>query len=281
MIDLQDLVWVVWRINVEDPVRLAGEEPDLAERTDQAMTELAATSGCVYENCVDYDSSEDGVPYYAWWVRVPAAEHTRRGPDGVPLALEPLRRHLATELPAGLEWEITPDREQTLHHAASSDMRALYEDLIGPFERALMPLRVDGADALDPRAKIWKWEKELLVGTFDLWLCEDRDSPPPHTWTVASVGLWTEPQLFDEEPAATIGHFGFTPHHPLLFLPRPPGPSTFTARVESGAFPMKGKSRTRAADAIGTAHQWTANDPTVLAERVARDLRTLIPHLPR
>ncbi|MFE3205703.1 hypothetical protein [Embleya sp. NPDC059237] len=230
---------------------------------------------------MDYDTSEDGVPYYAWWIRVPAAENTRRDTDGIPRALAPLRRHLASELPAGLEWEIAPDREQTIDHAASSDMRALYEDLIGPFERALMPLRVDGADALDPQAQVWKWEEQPLVGTFHLWLCEDRDSPPPHSWTVASVGLWTEPQLFDEEPAATIGHFGFTPHHPLLFLPRPPAPSTFTARVETGAFPMKGKFRTRGADAIGTAHQWTANDPTFLAERVARDLKILMPHLLR
>ncbi|WP_331768156.1 hypothetical protein [Embleya sp. NBC_00896] len=44
---------------------------------------------------------------------------------------------------------------------------------------------------------------------------------------------------------------------------------------------MKGKSRTKGADAIGTAHQWTANDPTVPAERVARDLKVPIPHLPR
>ncbi|WP_331769204.1 hypothetical protein OG948_36020 (plasmid) [Embleya sp. NBC_00888] len=52
-------------------VRAARDLPDLAERTEQAMTELAATSGCVYESCVDYDSSHDGVPYYAWWVRIP------------------------------------------------------------------------------------------------------------------------------------------------------------------------------------------------------------------
>jgi len=71
------------------------------------------------------------------------------------------------------------------------------------------------------------WEERLLAGTFDLWLCNDPDSP--HAWLVVSVGLWTELQLFDEEPAARIGHFDFTPH-PLLFLPRPPAPAAFTAR---------------------------------------------------
>ncbi|MEU9983794.1 hypothetical protein [Streptomyces sp. NPDC050856] len=77
------------------------------------------------------------------------------------------------------------------------------------------------------------------VGTFDLWLCTGPDHG--HAWLVVSVGVWTEPQLFDEEPAARIGHFGFTPHHPLLFLPRPPGPVTFTARVTSGAFPARAR----------------------------------------
>jgi hypothetical protein len=27
-----------------------------------------------------------------------------------------------------------------------------------------MPLRIDGAADLDPRAKVWKWEEHLLVG---------------------------------------------------------------------------------------------------------------------
>lgn len=102
-----------------------------------------------------------------------------------------------------------------------------------------MPLRRDGAGALDPRAKVWKWEENLLVGTFDLWLCGDPDHP--HTWLVATVGLWNEPQLFDEEPAADLAHFDFTPHHPLLFLPRSPVPATFTARTSDA----EGLRRTR------------------------------------
>ncbi|WP_331773325.1 hypothetical protein OG948_59080 (plasmid) [Embleya sp. NBC_00888] len=65
----------------------------------------------------------------------------------------------------------------------------------------------------------------------------------------------------------------------MLFLPRPPGPSTFTVRVESAPLPRPGSSRSRRPDALGTAHQWTANDPTALAERAARDLRMLLPRL--
>ncbi|WP_331768155.1 hypothetical protein [Embleya sp. NBC_00896] len=169
MIDWQNLAWVVWRINVDDPNRSASEEPDLAERTDQAMTELAATSGCVYENCVDFDSSEDGVPYYAWWF----GSRRSSTPDAAPTVSRTPSKRCAATWPRSCPraWSGRSPPEQTIDHAASSDMRALYEDLIGPFERALMSLRVDGADEFDPRAKAWKWEEKLLVGTFDLWLC--------------------------------------------------------------------------------------------------------------
>ncbi|WP_164835792.1 alpha/beta hydrolase family protein [Actinacidiphila soli] len=72
------------------------------------MTELAASLGCVYEACCDDDSSEDGVPYYAWWVRVPQAEHARRGQDDVPVAVDRLRQYLATQLPDLLGWRSFP-----------------------------------------------------------------------------------------------------------------------------------------------------------------------------
>ncbi|MFF4717590.1 hypothetical protein ACFY2V_40295 [Streptomyces eurythermus] len=72
----EDFDWVVWKLEVQDPQQLAGENPELDEQTKEAMTQLAASLGCVYELCVDYDSDENGTPYYAWWVRLPAAEHT-------------------------------------------------------------------------------------------------------------------------------------------------------------------------------------------------------------
>ncbi|MEV7525612.1 hypothetical protein [Streptomyces sp. NPDC091371] len=276
----------MWRINVDDPEMLvassfesSGERPDLAGRTRQPMTELAASMGCVYEGCVDDDCSEDDVPYYAWWVRVPAAEQTCRGANGLLVAVDRLHRYLTAGLPYLPHWEILPDRERTVDHAASSAVRDAYDDLIAPFERALLPLRRNGAEQLEPRVKVWTGEKDLLIGTFDLWLSDDPDRP--HTWLVASAGLWTESHLFEGKPAAGIGRFGFAPHHPLLLLTRPPGPETFTACVESGSLPGTSTSRASAADALGTAHQWTANDPAVLARRVARDMRRLWPHFTR
>ncbi|WP_406500194.1 hypothetical protein OG936_37560 [Streptomyces sp. NBC_00846] len=248
MTDWQDFEWVVWRLEVQDPQQLAGEDPDLDERTQETMTELAASLGCVYELCVDYDSYDDETPYYAWWVRVPTAEHARRGENGLPVAVDRLHRYLAGQLPDLPHWEIVPDQERTVDHAASSAMRGAYDDLITPFERALMPLRRDGADALDPRAKVWKWEKDLLVGTFDLWLCNDPDRP--HTWLVVTVGLWTEPQLFDEEPAARLGHFGFTPAPPTAVPAPPDGPVDLHRPRGVGRVPweehVQGQGRRRA-----------------------------------
>ncbi|MFF8387311.1 hypothetical protein ACF053_27220 [Streptomyces kanasensis] len=55
------------------PQQLAGEDPDLDEQTKETMTQPAASLGCVYDLCVDYDFYDSGTPYYAWWVHLPAA----------------------------------------------------------------------------------------------------------------------------------------------------------------------------------------------------------------
>lgn len=121
---LESFEWVVWRLEVRDPQRLAGGEPDLDERTRAPMKELAASLGCVYELCVDYDSYDDDTPYYAWWVRLPASAQARLGEHGLPQVLGPLRQYLTTQLPESLTWEITPDRELTYDHASSTALRA-------------------------------------------------------------------------------------------------------------------------------------------------------------
>ncbi|MGV4988939.1 hypothetical protein [Streptomyces sp. NRAIS3] len=36
----EDFDWVVWRLEVEDRQQLAGEDPDLDERTQETMTQL-------------------------------------------------------------------------------------------------------------------------------------------------------------------------------------------------------------------------------------------------
>ncbi|MFD3681813.1 hypothetical protein [Streptomyces sp. NPDC058613] len=49
--------------------------------------------------------------------------------------------------------------------------------------------------------------------------------------------------------------------------------------VTSGSFPGEISFRTKVAGAVGTAHQWTASEPDVLAGRVVRDLKLLWPRL--
>src|SRR5262249_27428495 len=45
----------------------------------------------------------------------------------------------------------------------------------GPLEGALLGLRPDGAEALDPEARCWSWGDggNALAGTYALWLCQD------------------------------------------------------------------------------------------------------------
>jgi hypothetical protein len=52
--ELARLDWIVWTLEVRDPEQRAA--PDIGERTEQAMTEMAGSLGCVYSHCVDDDS---------------------------------------------------------------------------------------------------------------------------------------------------------------------------------------------------------------------------------
>lgn len=78
------------------------------------MTEPAARLGCVYEGCKDdgtFGSDDD--PYYAWWVRVPAAEYARRSPRGWPVAVEELRAYLDREYADNHHWHVFVDERRT------------------------------------------------------------------------------------------------------------------------------------------------------------------------
>lgn len=61
--ELDSLNWIVWNIEVLDPAALT--KPEVGGRTEQAMTEMAGSLGCVFVQCWD-DDTVDGVPYYSW-----------------------------------------------------------------------------------------------------------------------------------------------------------------------------------------------------------------------
>lgn len=100
------------------------------------------------------------------------------------------------------------DQERTVGPEAASALRDAYDNMLAPFERTRMPMLRNGAAAPDPRAKVWKRDRELLVGTFDLWLCNDP-APPCGASALSACG---------PKPGSCphLGHFGFTPHHPRL-----------------------------------------------------------------
>lgn len=260
----------MWRLEVKDPGQLAG--PDLAERTEQTMTELAGSLGCQYDHCVDYDAV-NGTPYYAWWVRVPQAEHQRSGPDGLPHAVTALHEHLRTLLPQALsDWHISPDDDLTTRVWADGAFKDCYADLIGPIEVALLGLRRDGAQKLDPTVYVWALEGEEAGASYAMQLCRNPDADSG--WLVLSVGYLAGDMLWESPLGRRMRRFGVRPDAPVLTLPRPRQAmwvvQAETARLESKA-PLT--------DGTGARHQWTGRNAHDLADRVARDLRKLWPHL--
>jgi hypothetical protein len=270
---LDELDWVVWRLEVKDPQQLA--EDGLDERTQQAMTELAGSLGCQYDHCVDHDSM-DGTPegtYYAWWVRVPRAEHQRRGPDGLPRAVTALHEHLRTVLPAALtDWSIAPDGDLTTRVLADTVFKETYADLIEPLELALLGLRRDGAENLDPWVTVWAQDGQMTGATYALWLCDNPDVQPG--WLVVYAGYLAGDRLWQTPLGQNVRRFGVRPDTPVLTFPRPEHPmwvvQAETARIVPDARPV---------DHTGARHQWTGHDGQALADRVASDLLRLWPHL--
>ena len=154
---------------------------------------LAAAHGLVYEDCCETDSI-DGTgtgTYYTWWVRVSRPDHTRRGDDGTPPALNPVRAPLAEHLPPGLRWETAPDERRTTDLLATTALRTAYENLITPAETVLPPPHTDGAGAYEPIVRIL-WGGEPVVATYALLLGKDPGDDMG-AWLYVNVGAWSEP----------------------------------------------------------------------------------------
>src|SRR6266581_4570598 len=161
-----------------------GSRPDVGARTElSSMAEIAGQRGCVFVQCCD-DDAVDGVPYYSWLVRVPRAEHRRRNDQGLPVVVTALHDHLRTQLPQQVDqWRIHPDRDLSWRDEAGRLLRKAYGDLLDPLEVALLGLRRDGAQKLDPEARCWWWSGSgELAGTYALWLCQDPDVEGLQRW---------------------------------------------------------------------------------------------------
>lgn len=275
--DLHGLDWVVWRLEVVDPEELAGD--DLDERTKQAMTELAGSLGCQYDHCVEGELG--GVRYYVWWVRVPQAEHQRRGPDGLPRVVTVLHEHLRTVLPAALaDWSIAPDEDQTSRLMADNVFKEVYADLIEPLEVALLGLRRDGAEQHNPWVYTWAWDDQATAATYTLWLCKNPDAQSG--WLVVSAGYLAADQLWQTPIGQGMRRFGLRSDTPVLTIPRPERAMWVVQAQTARVGPIEQLYEADLADLAaepGARHQWMGPDGHALADRVASDLLRLWPRL--
>ena len=270
---LDDLDWVVWDLLVWDPKRLV--EPGIGERTSTAMTELAGTLGCVFVQCGD-DDDVDGVAYYSWLVRIPRKEHLRHNNQGTPIAIATLHAHLRRQLPVDLhDWDIHPDVDRSLRGAAGRILRHAYSDLLDPLEVALLGLRRDGAETLDPEAKYWWGDDSTIAGDYALWLCKDpepavRTFPP---WLIVKAGLTADDDFWVSHSGQGLRLYGIKPGSPILLLPRP-DECQWLVTVTTTTFLTPATARHPRA--VGASHRWTSRDGRDLAHRVAGDLKALI-----
>ncbi|MFC0843452.1 hypothetical protein ACFH04_06850 [Streptomyces noboritoensis] len=156
-------------------------------------------------------------------------------------------------------------------------------------EDAFLARRSDGAEELDPLARLWHEDKTTMVGDYAIWLGRDpNDMHQPRLWLVLPAGIWPEtdadnqqmyPLTRDNIGQATSGsldHFDLEYGRPVLLLPRPKNP-IFTIQVTSGSFPGKGILFEREARSEGFKCQWSGRDPKTLVARVLREMDRIFP----
>jgi hypothetical protein len=113
---LDQYPWVVWRLTLHDPRRLAGG--DVAARTAAGAKAAADLYGCVYEYCVDDDEAADGTKCYSWLVGVKQSEHQMMV-GNVPQVVAELAGAVIAVLPNEVDtddaWTVGPDLSCTYH----------------------------------------------------------------------------------------------------------------------------------------------------------------------
>ncbi len=270
--ELDDLDWVVWELLVREP---AGRvEPGVGERTGDAVTQMAGTLGCVFVECCD-DDTADEVPYYSWLVRVPRHEHRRRNRQGIPHAVAALHAHLRAQLPDRVDdWQIRPDRTLSWSEEAGRGLRRTYDDLLNPLEVALLGVRRDGAQRLDPEARCWWRDNDQMAGLYTLWLCRDPDVGVGQRWLLVRAGLVVADGFWNSRPGRGLRRFGVEPGGPVLVIPRPAAHQWMVTVTTATFMVSPGAPRP---DAVGASYWWTSRDGQGLARRVATDLTAMLP----
>jgi hypothetical protein len=196
--ELDGLDWVVWEHRGPRPRR-----PDRAGRRracragDDADRRLAR----LRVRAVLRRDAVDEVPYYSWLVRVPRHEHLRRNAQGTPVVVAALHAYLRTQPPAQVDdWQVRPDRTLSRSDQAGRALRRAHDDLLDALEVALLGLRRDGAQDLDPEARCWWREHDRMAGIYTLWLCRDPDVEVVGRWLLVTAGAGRCRRLLDQPP---------------------------------------------------------------------------------
>jgi hypothetical protein len=205
-------------------------------------------------------------------VRVPRVEHLRRDDQGIPVVVAALHDHLRTQLPQLVDqWRINPDRDLSWRDEAGRVLREAYDDLLDPLEVALLGLRRDGAQKLDPEARCWWWsDSGELAGTYALWLCQDPDVEGLQRWLIVNAGLAVADSFWTGRHGQGLRRFGVKPGNPALVWPRPAG-QQWLVTVTTGSFMIPTTARRP-----GASYRWTGGDGKALADRVGADLHALL-----
>jgi hypothetical protein len=162
-------------------------------------------------------------------------------------------------------------------------LRAEASDLLVPLEVALLGLRRDGAQEIEPHLRCYTNGEEPLVGRYAMWLCKDPEVAVREfgSWLVLAAGH-IPPAAFWTTPAGA--RFADI-DGPILMAPRP-AVTTWWINISTGCFTatiptakVSAFTPDRPSATPGARHQWTGTDAAALVDRAATDLLALFPSL--
>lgn len=128
----------------------------------------------------------------------------------MPIAVAALRDYLRTQLPTGVDnWHVRPDHDLSLRDAAADVIRQAYPDLLRPLEVAMLGLRRDGAQNLDPRAECWSGIGTTMAGSYALLLANDPGATTP-CWLVLRVDMAPPTGFWSSAAGQRMSRFSLT-----------------------------------------------------------------------
>lgn len=149
-----------------------------------------------------------------------------------------------------------------------------------PIEVALLGSRRDGAERIEPLAKMWGSDDNVVIGTYAMVLARNPDASAQASgpWPVLDVGLDVDDSALLTTPAGTKAQrFGGKAHDPVLLLPRPARP-LWTARVTEDLVVADGRPGQHALKLVGVPAGETGGDPGAVLGKIGPRQIGHLPH---